>query len=95
MTKCLICENNLLIDSLSCKCCNTTYKSKSYFPRLARLSLEEQHLTEALVLHGGNLKEMAESLDVSYPTLKKRLNDLTLSLKEKNLKMKRTLKIFS
>lgn len=83
MTKCLICKNSLHIDSLSCDACHTTYKSKSYFPRLARLSLEEQHLTEALISHGGNLKEMAESLDMSYPTLKKRLNDLTLSLNEK------------
>jgi len=83
MTKCLICEHILTIDSLSCESCNTTYKSKSFFPPLARLSLEEQHLTEALILHGGNLKEMAEGLDISYPTLKKRLNDLTLSLKEK------------
>ena len=83
MTRCLICEHSLTIVELSCSSCNTTYKSNSFFPRLTRLSLEEQRLTEALVLHGGNLKEMAEGLDVSYPTLKKRLNDLTLSLKEK------------
>ena len=83
MTKCLICENTLSIDSLSCKACHTTYKSNFSFPRLARLSLSEQRLAESLVLHGGNLKEMAESLDVSYPTLKKRLKELTLSLEEK------------
>jgi len=83
MTKCLICEHILTIDSLSCESCNTIYKSKYFFPPLARLSLEERYLTEALILHGGNLKEMAVSLDISYPTLKKRLNDLTLSLKER------------
>jgi len=83
MTKCLICENTLFIDSLTCNACHTSYKSKFSFPRLARLSLNEQRLTESLILHGGNLKEMAESLDVSYPTLKKRLKELTLSLEEK------------
>ncbi len=83
MTKCLICENTLTIDSLSCGSCQTTYKSKFSFPRLARLTLNEQRLAESLILHGGNLKEMAVSLDVSYPTLKKRLNELSTSLEEK------------
>jgi len=83
MTKCLICENTLIIDSLSCEACHTTYKSKFSFPRSARLSLNEQRLAESLILHGGNLKEMAVSLDVSYPTLKKRLNELSSSLEEK------------
>lgn len=83
MIKCLICENTLYIDSLSCDSCHTAYKGKFSFPRLARLSLSEQQLAESLILHGGNLKEMAISLDVSYPTLKKRLNELSASLQEK------------
>jgi len=83
MTKCLICENTLLIDSLSCGSCHTTYKGKFSFPRLARLSLAEQQLAESLILHGGNLKEMAIDLNMSYPTLKKRLNELSKSLEEK------------
>jgi hypothetical protein len=58
------------------------YRSDFYFPRLARLSLSEQQLAESLILHGGNLKEMAESLDVSYPTLKKRLIELSTSLQK-------------
>lgn len=83
MTKCLICENTLSIDSLSCGACHTTYKSRFSFPRLSRLSLSEQRLAESLILHGGNLKEMAVGLDMSYPTLKKRLNELSTSLEEK------------
>jgi len=86
MTKCLICENTLSIDSLSCGSCHTTYKGKFSFPRLARLSLSEQRLAESLILHGGNLKEMAVSLDVSYPTLKKRLNELSTSLEKEKAK---------
>jgi hypothetical protein len=61
------------------------YKSHFYFPRLARLSLPEQLLTESLILHGGNLKEMAVSLDMSYPTLKKRLLELSSSLEKQKL----------
>ena len=52
MTKCLICEEILFIDSLSCKSCNTTYKGKFYFSRLARLNLDEQKLVESLMQIG-------------------------------------------
>ena len=83
MTKCLICEETLFINSLSCKACNTRYKGEFYYPRLARLSLDEQKLVESLISHGGNLKEMSEVLCVSYPTLKKRLNELSTSLQMK------------
>jgi hypothetical protein len=80
MTKCLICEHSLTIQSLSCEACQTTFNGGFHFPRLARLTLVHQQLAESLILHGGNLKEMAESLDVSYPTLKKRLLELSQAL---------------
>jgi len=83
MTECLVCKHHLTIKSLSCEKCKMTYNSTFSFPRLARLSQEEQRLAESLILHGGNLKTMAETLDVSYPTLKKRLNELSSSLKKK------------
>ena len=80
MTKCLICENDLTVISCTCKACKTEYKGTFFFPRLARLSQEERLLAEALIFHGGNLKEMAEDLNISYPTLKKRLLDLSNAL---------------
>ncbi|HHD78442.1 MAG TPA: DUF2089 family protein [Epsilonproteobacteria bacterium] len=80
MTKCLICSHELTIERLSCEACQTHFEGKFHFPRLARLSTAEQQLTESLIVHGGNLKEMAESLDVSYPTLKKRLLELSNAL---------------
>jgi len=83
MTECLICNHPLTIESLSCEKCKMSYNGTFHFPRLARLSKEEQKLAELLVLHGGNLKTMAETLEVSYPTLKKKLNKLSTSLKNK------------
>jgi len=82
MTKCLICKNTLTIDKLSCKSCKTDFVGTFYFPRLARLLPSEQKLTEILIEHGGNLKDMAEFMDISYPTLKKRLDSLNQSLKK-------------
>jgi hypothetical protein len=83
MTKCLICENELTMTSCRCDACHTDYSGSFILPRLARLGREEQHLAEALILHGGNLKEMAEDINISYPTLKKRLKELSNSLAQK------------
>ena len=83
MTHCLICESLLHIKTLSCSSCHTDYSGEFYFPRLAKLSRQELQLAESLIIHGGKLKEMAQALDISYPTLKKRLNELSVSLKQK------------
>jgi len=83
LTCCPICEETLQITSLSCPACQMEYGGTFYFPRLARLTVEERKLAEALILHGGSLKEMAAALEISYPTLKKRLSELTESLQIK------------
>lgn len=43
-------------------------------PRLARLSPESREIVELLVVTGGSLKAVAKRMDVSYPTLRKRLD---------------------
>jgi hypothetical protein len=83
MTKCLICKNELTVTSCRCDACHTSYNGSFILPRLARLGQEEQRLAEALILHGGNLKEMAEDINISYPTLKKRLKELSSTLAQK------------
>lgn len=50
-------------------------------PRLARLDTDQQHLVEQLVLAAGNLKEVAGELEISYPTLRKRLDRLIAGLR--------------
>lgn len=49
-------------------------------PRLARLPTSMQLLAEQVLLAAGNLKEVAGWQDVSYPTLKKRVDALIVSL---------------
>jgi hypothetical protein len=82
MTNCLICEHSLSISKLSCSACKTNFEGDFSFSRLARLNKTDQKLAESLILSGGNLKDLAETLDLSYPTLKKRLLSLTQNLKD-------------
>lgn len=59
-----------------CRQCNIRIEGVFQLPRLARLSSPSHKLAEELVLSGGNLKELTIKLDVSYPTLRKRVDSL-------------------
>jgi hypothetical protein len=61
---------------LRCPACSLTYAGGFRTPRLARLAPEHQRLAEQVILAAGNLKEIAAELEVSYPTLRKRLDVL-------------------
>jgi hypothetical protein len=76
MIDCPICSSNLKVKQFSCEGCEVNFEGRFYLPRLARLSNTQQGFVEALVLAGGNLKTLAEDMDVSYPTLRKRLDVL-------------------
>ena len=80
MHHCLHCNSVLEIARVTCPSCRLAYEGTFYLPRLARLAPEQQHVVEQIVLAAGNLKEVAGALEVSYPTLRKRLDALISSL---------------
>jgi hypothetical protein len=73
---CGYCGGSLRITRLSCDDCNLAYEGHFTTPRLARLSREEQLLVELFVLSSGSLKRVAEAEDISYPTVRNRLDRL-------------------
>ncbi len=67
---------------MRCSACGLSYEGRFGLPRLARLDPGQQRLAEQILLAAGNLKEVAGTLEVSYPTLRKRLDALILALGE-------------
>ena len=49
-------------------------------PRLARLSPEDRKFVEIFVLSGGSLKEVGRHLNLSYPTVRARLDRVIAEL---------------
>lgn len=76
MLHCTVCSGPLQVREMVCPACEMQLSGEFGFPRLLRLSSKNLALAEALVLAGGNLKALAQSLDISYPTLRKRVDDL-------------------
>ncbi len=80
MHHCAHCHGALEIARLTCPACRLAYEGIFHLPRLARLEPDHQQLVEQMVLAAGNLKEVAGVVEVSYPTLRKRVDGLIAAL---------------
>ncbi len=75
-TQCPSCDEQLNVVQLACPTCNTTVNGKFSLPILLQLSLEEQEFILQFFLYSGSLKQMAQQMNISYPTLRNRLDDI-------------------
>ncbi len=71
---CPECRAPMRIRRLVCPQGHVTMEGEFEVPTLARLSLEEQLFVTAFVRCHGSLKRMEELFEISYPTVKNRLN---------------------
>ena len=78
--KCPCCSSSMEIEKLRCTSCEVTVEGHIPIPRLARLSAEDREFVELFVRSSGSLKAVAEKMDISYPTIRSRLNRVIQSL---------------
>ncbi len=77
---CQNCGGELKIDKLACADCGLSIEGRIELPRLARLSGEDREFIELFVLSAGSLKEVGKALNVSYPTVRARLDRVIANL---------------
>jgi hypothetical protein len=63
-----------------CTECNLLLDGNFEVPPLAQLSPEDQLFVTAFVRHHGSIKKMESLFDISYPTVKNRLNAIGAAL---------------
>lgn len=73
---CPSCDGVLRVQTMHCVACGTKIEGDYRLPALMRLSEEEQHFVIDFVKCSGSLKEMAQKLGLSYPTVRNRLDDV-------------------
>jgi hypothetical protein len=71
----------MAVSRMSCGHCNVAIEAVFPMSRLGTLPVEHQRFIEMFVLAGGNLKEIAEQVGVSYPTIRSRLDKVIESLR--------------
>lgn len=71
-----MCGQSLAVTRLHCHACDTTIEGSFSIGVFDRLSAEHLALAEAFLRHDGKLNRMVKAMDISYPTLRARLDDL-------------------
>lgn len=72
--ECPYCHRIMHVTEMSCGACRCSLRALFPMSRLSRLPVEHQRFVEMFVLSGGNLKELAQQVGVSYPTIRSRLD---------------------
>jgi len=78
--KCPACDGNMTITELSCPDCKTSVRGSFALPDFSLLTTEDGQLLRTFLAARGKIKEMERVLDLSYPTVKSRLERLLSKL---------------
>lgn len=81
---CPSCESKLSVTELSCPECTTKVSGAYVLPLLLQIPEEEQQFILDFFLSSGSLKEMANQMGKSYPTVRNKLDDIIEKIKNLN-----------
>ncbi|WP_185123773.1 DUF2089 family protein [Chryseobacterium lacus] len=78
---CPSCETALNVHQLKCNLCETSVSGNYDLPLYLQLSQDEQEFILNFFLSSGSIKEMARQADLSYPTMRNKMDDLIKKIK--------------
>ena len=77
---CSDCHRPLKVARMVCPSCPLVLEGNFESSPLARLGVDDQALVMAFVRHHGSIKKMESLFNISYPTVKNRLNAIGAAL---------------
>lgn len=78
--ECPICNSDLKVTKLSCDHCGTELTGNFQLSKFNYLSKEHLYFIEVFIKNKGNIKQIEKELGISYPTVKKNLDEVIVSL---------------
>ena len=78
--KCPVCNNKMIVERLKCPSCGTGVDGKFKLNKFDYLSKEQMYFVEIFIKNRGNIKEIEKDLGVSYPTVKRNLEQVIEAL---------------
>ena len=76
LSQCPVCNGRLQIARLTCDACGISLEGTVPASWLSLLSGKQQQFVEVFLVAGGNIKEVERELGISYPTVRKRLDEV-------------------
>src|SRR3954447_26340035 len=80
ISTCPVCSGELAVTRLRCTSCGTTLEGEFSVGRFARLSRDQMALLESFLRSRGNLRDIERELQISYPTVRGRVEALVRAL---------------
>jgi hypothetical protein len=78
--RCPICDNELTVTRLQCGQCGTGIDGMFSLGRLQALNREQLQFVETFLKVKGKIKDVQDELDISYPTVVARLNEVVRAM---------------
>lgn len=78
--ECPICQSDLNVTRLKCTNCHTEIIGEFQLSKFSYLSKEHLYFIEVFIKNKGNIKQIEKELGISYPTVKRNLDEVIVSL---------------
>ena len=78
--KCPVCSSPLKVTVLQCSRCHTKLEGEFHLDKFSYLTQEQKQFIEVFLKCRGNIKEVEKELNISYPTVRGKLDDVIQSL---------------
>lgn len=78
--KCPICSSKMQVVKLHCDSCDTSISGEFELDKFSYLSREEKYFIEVFIKKRGNIKEIEKELGISYPTVRRNLDQVIEAL---------------
>ena len=77
---CPVCNEKLIVKTLKCNKCDTEITGEFQLSPFDYLKKEQLEFALMFIKCQGNIKELEKALNVSYPTVKKNIDELCVAL---------------
>ncbi|NOZ48016.1 MAG: DUF2089 domain-containing protein [Chlorobi bacterium] len=78
--RCPSCESFLKVKQLQCDKCETEVSGLYSLPIISQLSIDDQKFILDFAKASGSLKIMAQNMNLSYPTVRNKLDEIINSI---------------
>lgn len=76
ISKCPICNNRLKVMKLQCDKCNTSIENEFKLSKFDYLDNDDLIFVETFIKCRGSIKEVEKEMQISYPTVRAKLDDI-------------------
>ncbi|MCF7890405.1 DUF2089 domain-containing protein [Candidatus Bipolaricaulota bacterium] len=78
--KCPVCGKDMKVTELECPGCHTQVSGQFDLGKFSRLNRQQLEFVKVFIRLRGNIKEVEEEMGISYPTVRKKLDEVIEAL---------------